>query len=159
MANLLVQYRGRFDTLDAFADDVDEVREGTLRGSMLRAEPHPLFAVPVGTTTLLVELFPADGVVRFKLPPQPIEAQGDRTAASALLGGLLGTAVGAATNKKEGLLGGLILGMLVGGAFGAASRPVERVLALQFDPVTASWRLYNGALLRWAKHTLQPTAA
>jgi hypothetical protein len=162
VARLLVQYKGRFDTLDAFADDIAEVRKHTLPGTLLRSDPHPLLAVPVGsTTTLLVELFPADGVVRFKLPPQPVETQEDRTlGTTAILHGLLGTAIGVATNKKEGLLGGLILGMLLGSAaVGAAAKPVESVLAFQFDPATAGWRLYNGALLRWAKLTLQPTAA
>lgn len=160
VAEALRLYRSRYETLDAFADDIDEIRDQTLDGfaSVVEAGPNPRFLVPAAGEPLSVQLFPEQGIARFKLgssaPPQP----GDRATAGAAVGGLLGAALAAARNTKEGLLGGLILGMLVGGLTGAAAQPVERVLALQFDPDTLQWRLYDGPLLRWAKRTLQPAA-
>jgi hypothetical protein len=69
------------------------------------------------------------------------------------------SAVSAAAKVKEGLLGGLVVGMLVGDATGAEAQPIERVLALEFDPEVGDWQVYDGPLLRWAKRTLQPAAA
>ena len=50
----------------------------------------------------------------------------------------------------------MIVGMLVGGLVGGPSQPVERVLALRFDQATGEWQVYQGPLLRWAKHAVDP---
>lgn len=161
IARTLKGYRGRYEFLDAFVDDIDEIRTGALASSASLVEqgPHPKLSLLFEGEPLVAQLFPDQGIARFWLGQQ---GNGDRiaagAAAGAAIGGLLGTAMSSATKTKEGLLGGLILGMLVGGVAGAASQPVERVLALQFDPAVANWRLYDGPLLRWAKRTLHPAA-
>ncbi len=160
VASVLKKYRGRFDLLDAFADDIEELRIGDLatQAQVLRGGPNPLLLTQVAGARLYVDVFPGRGVARFRLShPQAANAAGDLTARAAL-GGLLGTAIGAATKTKEGLLGGLVLGVLVGGAVGAASTRVERARTLRFDSSTGEWRLYHGPLLRWAKRTIQPAA-
>lgn len=164
IANALQLYRGRYEFLDAFVDDIDEIRNRTIGdvAALVQAGAHPQLAVQFAAEPFFVQLFPEQGIARFRLDQAGPRANGERIAAGAAIGGLLGTvvtaALSAASDKKEGLLGGLVLGMLVGGALGVAAQPVERVLALQFDPATLGWRLYDGPLLRWAKRTLQPAA-
>lgn len=166
IAKTLREHAGRFDALDAFVDDIDELRSNELPPGTLLAQdsPVPIFVVDFGDVGhMKIELYSAQGIVRFSLLGAPTAGQGDSVAAGAVLGGLLGGAIGAASKKKEGLLGGLVLGMLVGAALGTAAPPanpsVERVRALQFDPTTSQWHLYDGPLLRWAKKVLQPNAA
>lgn len=164
IARTLRAYRGRYEFLDAFVDDINEVRSGALATSATLVEqgPHPKVGLLFEGEPLVAQLFPEQGIARFWLGQAGQQGNGDRiaagAAAGAAIGGLLGTAVSSATKTKEGLLGGLILGMLVGGVAGAAAQPVERVLAMQFDPAVANWRLYDGPLLRWAKRTLHPAA-
>ena len=156
--NALQLYEGRYEFLDAFVDDIEEVQSGALAGTpVVQPGVAPLLRASVDGSPLFVRLFPHQGIARFSLSLPPGQPGGD-AAAGAFLGGLVGTAVGAASKSKEGLLGGLVLGMLVGGIAGAAAAPapLERVLALQFDPHGARWQLYDGPLLRWAKQTLQP---
>lgn len=159
IAGALQAYRGRYEFLDAFADDVDEIRDRTLSdvATLVQGGTQPMVAVPIQGGPLLVQLFPEQGVARFRLG-QGQAGNGNHALTGATIGGAVGAALSSASNAKEGLLGGLILGMLVGGLAGAAAGPVERVLALQFDPAVANWRLYDGPLLRWAKRTLQPAA-
>jgi hypothetical protein len=115
---------------------------------------------PVSSVGLVMQAFPAQEIVRFRLAEEAGPANKPDATGGVVLGGLLGTMLGAASDKKEGLLGGLVLGMLVGGTLGADSSPeIERVVALRFDPVSSSWRVYDGPLLRWAKRALEPRAA
>jgi hypothetical protein len=157
IASYLKTQEGRFDYLDAFVDDVDEMRTGAFADIAQLVEPgtDPVFAMRVGVAQLRAQLFPAQGIVRFCLASQAAKAT-DRLAGGAAIGGLIGSALTAASKAKENLLGGLILGMLVGGVVGAATEPLERVVAMQFERTTGQWRLYDGPLLRWAKRTLQP---
>lgn len=157
VATALGQYEGRYEFLDAFADDIDEIRERTIQPGLVEDGPHPRFAVTVGARPVFIRLYPENGIARLSLRPLPTGGNGEGAAGGAAVGALLGAALGAAAKTKEGLLGGLFLGMLVGGALGAAPAAPERVLALQFDPMMGGWRLYDGPLLRWAKRTLQPT--
>jgi drug/metabolite transporter (DMT)-like permease len=106
---------------------------------------------------LSIELFSDQGVARFRLLGQGPPSPGSQTIGFGVaLGGALGAAIGSASAKKEGLLGGVVLGMLIGGLLGAVAAPVDRALALRFDPATSTWRLYDGPLLSWAKRTLIP---
>lgn len=159
IAKALQLYRGRYEFLDAFVDDIEEFRNATLSdvGALVQPGAHPRLIVSFETDTLVVELFPEQGIVRCQLGSGGEQRTG-AIASAVAIGGVVGTALAAAAKAKEGLLGGLVLGMLVGGLIGASAQPVERVLALQFDPSTADWRLYDGPLLRWAKRTLQPAA-
>lgn len=154
----LEAYRGRYAFLDAFVDDIDEIRTGVFASSAMLVEegPHPKAVLQLGPEPLVAQLFPEQGIARFWLGHAGQQARCDRGAAGAAIVALLGTAMTSATKTKEGLLGGLILGMLVGGVAGAAAHPLERALALEFDPAMASFRLYDGPLLRWAKRNLHP---
>jgi len=154
VAEALRRYSGRYQFLDAFADDVDELR-GNLQD--VRATPAGPAELTIETAAgrLLLRLFPDQGIARFRLADQAVRANSDPAVAGAALGALVGAAVSSASKTKEGLLGGLIVGMLVGGLVGAAD-PIERVLALRFDPATGAWQVYDGPLLRWAKRTLYP---
>ena len=155
IASVLEEHRGRFEALDAFVDDVEELRAHGLDARVLE---HPnRFLVQTGRRKIDVQVFPDQGVARFRLAG-PAAATTSGAADGAALRAVVGTAIGAAQNTKEGLLGGLLLGMLVGGALGAAkgSSEPERVLALQFEPTSSQWHLYDGPLLRCAKRTLQP---
>jgi hypothetical protein len=161
IANTLQANRSRFEYLDAFVDDVDEIRGRALTGiaTVVQSSPRLVVAVPLREGALVATLFPEQGIARFQLAgPAPASPVNERVAAAATLRGLLGSALGAASKSKEGLLGGLILGMLVGGVAGAAAGAPERVLAMQFEPASGQWRLYDGPLLGWAKRTLHPAA-
>jgi hypothetical protein len=157
----LDMYGGRYECLDAFVDDIDELRaESVVTGARrLEPAPRPIVETWIGDRRLSIEIFSDQGVARFRLlgmsskPPS-----GEFVGIGAAFGGALGAAVGAASETKEGLLGGLVLGMLVGGALGAAATPtpVERALALRFDPTSSTWSLYDGPLLTWAKRALIP---
>jgi hypothetical protein len=159
VVQVLDDYRGRYEALDAFADDIDELRWPNLAPGVqvVPNVPRPTAEVLIGGRRLGIELFEPQGVARFKLLPEGPPPQ-NTVGIAAALGGALGGALGAASAKKEGLLTGVALGMLVGGLLGAALAPPDRALALQFDPVTASWRLYDGPLRAWAKRSLIPTA-
>ena len=156
IADVLRQYGGRYEFLDAFADDIEELRTGVFtRVPGAYAGPAGV-TIPTSAGRILMQLFPEQGIARFHLAEQAAPRGNDQVAAGAALGALIGTAVSAASKAKEGLLGGLIVGMLVGGLVGAAAQPVERVLALRFDSATGQWQVYDGPLLRWAKRTLHP---
>jgi hypothetical protein len=159
VAQVLETYKGRYEALDAFVDDIDELSSpyvvpGVL---MLTGAPRPVAEVWVEQSHLSIEVFEGQGIARFKLLPQEPKPQNTVTIGAAM-GGALGAAIGAASERKEGLLGGLALGILVGGILGAVATPVDRALALQFDSVSGSWRLYDGPLRSWAKRALIPTA-
>jgi hypothetical protein len=150
-------YEGRYEALDAFVDDIEELRlPGAAPGvRMLTQQPHPVTEAWVGGQRLTIEVFAEQGLARFRLlpgEPQPPNTVGIAAALSVTLG----AALGAATAKKERLLSGIALGVLVGGTIGAAT-PSDRALALRFDPISRSWRLYDGPLRAWAKKTLIPT--
>ena len=155
VAEALRRYTGRYQFLDAFADDVDELRNGELEG--VPTSPAGPGEVAIDTTAgrIFMRIFPDQGIARFRLADQHPRSNNDPLVAGAALGALVGAAVSSASTTKEGLLGGLIVGMLVGGIV-AAQEPVERVLALRFDQPTGSWQVYDGPLLRWAKRTLYP---
>jgi hypothetical protein len=159
VVRVLRQYEGRYECLDAFVDDIDELRVEASGGyAHIRAfaSPHSVGVIVEGDE-LAIEIFPPDGIARFRLLGRASgRGANDTIGLGAALGAGLGVALGAASDKKEGLLGGLVLGVLVGGLIGAAAgKPaVERALAICFEPATSSWQLYDGPLLRWAKASL-----
>ena len=157
VADVLRRYGGRYKFLDAFADDVDELRNGAWNPvGAAQAGPAGV-AIETGSGRVLMQLFPEQGIARFRLAEEDAARGADEhIAMGAIIGGLVGTAVSSASKAKEGLVGGLIVGMLVGGFMGAAAQPVERVLALKFEPGSGDWQVYDGPLLRWAKRALQP---
>lgn len=157
VAGVLRRYAGRYEFLDAFADDVDELRNGTLAATTDAQTGPAELVFQTSAGRLVMMLFPEQGIARFRLgEPGTPRGNKDQVAPSAALGALVGAAVSSASKAKEDLLGGLIVGMLVGGLLGAASQPIERVLALRFDPTSGEWQVYDGPLLRWAKRTLHP---
>jgi hypothetical protein len=160
MAAVLRDYSDRFELLDAFADDIEELRSGEIvsQAQVLRGEPHPLLLTNVAGNPLFIEIYPEKGIARFRLTNPLTSNPPSGLTDGAALGGVVGSAIGAASDTKEGLLGGLVLGVLVGGEIGAAATPVGRARTLRFDPSTGEWRLYHGPLLRWAKRNIQPAA-
>lgn len=157
VADVLRRYGGRYKFLDAFADDVDELRPGVWDPRQAAQAGPAEVAIETGSGRVLMQLFPEQGIARFRLVDEGT-ARGidEHMAVGAVIGGLVGTAVSSASKAKEGLLGGLIVGMLVGGFVGATAQPVERVLALKFEPGSGDWQVYDGPLLRWAKRALHP---
>lgn len=148
IANVLTQYKPRFQALDAFVDDISDLRPGMPVKKKIGENEFIL-----GEPALKVRIYDSQGIARFQLA----ESGASTTAEGAVIGGILGAAIGAAGETKEGGLGGLLLGLLIGGAAGKMLESPTRVLAMRFEPATHEWKLYNGELLRWAKQTLQPT--
>lgn len=145
IAELLQERADRFDSLDVFADDVDELASKRAElFQLIETRPRPRFLAAAGRRRLLVE-FHDHGVARFRLTTKKTSARKAPIAA-----GILGAALGAATKEKNGFLGGLILGLLVGRLLDTP----DRAMALRFDELTQEWRLYDGPLLDWAKKRL-----
>lgn len=163
VAKVLAEYRGRYECLDAFVDDIEELADGSVSAFEIPGRAQPTFRVWADGQWLQLELFPEPGVARFRfLAPGSTPSPATGIGLGAAIGGLLGTAAGAASETKENLLGGLVLGVLVGGLLGGAvsattaPATVERALTMRFDPTSSSWELYDGPYLRWAKQTLIP---
>lgn len=158
VVQVLEAYTGRYEALDAFVDDIEELKSPNVASGvrMLTGAPRPLAEAWVGGRRLSIEVFEGQGIARFRLLPQTPKPQNTVTIGAAI-GGALGGAIGAATQRKEGLLGGIALGILVGGLLESAVKPTDRALALEFDSVSGSWRLYDGPLRTWAKRALIPT--
>ena len=159
--HVLDSYQGRYEFLDAFVDDIYEIANQQFGpGARMIPAALPTLETWAEGHRLTIELFEDQGIARMRLmeggkPSSSLE----NTGIGAALGGAIGAALGAASAKKEGLLGGLALGILVGGLLGSEATPVERALALQFDPNESAWKLYDGPLLTWAKRTLLPSAS
>jgi len=155
----LEAYDGRYEAIDVFADDVQELRSAEAISGLraLDENGHKFLLSPAGRTkSYVLELFPDAGVLRLSIAP----SRSSNPGTGAALGGLAGTAIGAAATKKgEGAAAGLLLGLLVGAALGAASddpsRP-QRVFTLRFDPDAMRWQAYDGGLVRWMKQELLP---
>ncbi len=151
-------FDGRYQAIDVFADDVHELVAGeAIRGLRALDETGRRFILspPGRDKSYHLELFPDAGVVRLSFAPERTSQPG----AGAVLGGLAGTAIGAATTKKgEGAAAGLLLGLLVGAALGGASdTPApRRVFTLRFDAERERWQAYDGGLVRWMKEQLLP---
>lgn len=159
VVQVLQLYRSRYEFLDAFADDIEELAAQGLaiKGWKVTSDPRPVVETWVAGEWLSIEIFDDRGVARFRLlGATAVPPAGESVALGAALGGALGVALAAASDQKEGLLGGLVLGMLVGGLIGAAAPIMRRSIALRFDPQSSNWRLYDGPLLTWAKRTLIP---
>ncbi len=162
VVQVLNSYEGRYEFLDAFVDDIQELASPVfLPGArVVSSGPRPVLEALANGNWLRIEIFTDQGIARIRLlGTAPNPSHGEAVNAGATFGALLGGALGAASAKKEGLLGGMVLGMLVGGFIGATTVPVERALALQLDPASESWRLYDGPLLNWAKRALLPAAS
>lgn len=158
VAKVLRAHQERFQALDAFADDIDELRSQDLgQFQLVQQTPQSATVRLDPNTTVRMELFANEGIARFRLGPSPSGFTTQYATVGGALGGLLRTALSSASNKKEGLLGGLVLGMLVGAVLGPSAAP-ERVMALKFDPNLSSWNIYDGPLRRWAKTALHPNA-
>jgi len=160
VSSALRHYRGRYEYLDVFADDVAELASDAWPQA-LTVTGDGQAAIDVSGIRLFVRLFPEKGIARFRLADQLSSvvskaAESSSGGAPAISPDAIETARSNASQLKEGLLGGLIVGMLVGTAAGAEAQPVERVLALEFDSERDTWRAYDGPYLRWAKRALQP---
>src|SRR5260221_1635981 len=148
VVHVLRATRGRYRYLDAFVDDMEELRSSSeVAVRRIPGYTWPAVETWVDDQPLRIEIFAEEGVARFQLLDAP-SPSGDTVGLGAALGGVLGAAAGVATEKKEGLLGGLVFGFLVGGLLGAAaSQPaVERALALRFDPRSGTLKVYDQAL-------------
>jgi len=113
VVQVLDAYVGRYEALDAFVDDIDELRlPGPVPGvRVLPNEIRPTAEAWVGGRRLGIEVFDTEGIARFRLLPETPQPQ-NTVGIGAALGGVLGAAVVSAGAKKEGLLTGVALGML-----------------------------------------------
>ena len=156
LAEGLERFGPRYNAIDVFADDVDEVRSRKLPAD---ARPIPGrsggFEVRVNDRPYFLRVFENAGVVRLARAPEP---HGTDSSNSAMFGALAGAAIGAATSKKgEGVVGGMLLGLLVGAALGSSTEPEpapHKVFTLRFDPLAREWKTYSGGLVRWMKSEL-----
>jgi len=158
----LESFRGKYNALDVFADDVAELLSAAKEGYPDGWSPleKGLFQVHVAGKPYYVRVFDDAGVVRVAREPERVTG---RVGTGGAVGALAGAAIVAATSKKgEGLVGGALLGLLVGAALGAAtgSEPApHRVFTMQFDPLSRQWKAYTGGLVRWMKSELSSIAA
>ena len=149
----------RYNTIDVFADDVEELRTyvetDTLPQNLQLTDTSGTRFAITGTPYVL-DLIADAGVARITRTPQSSTTS---VVGNALAGGAIGTAIGVATSKKaEVVATGLILGLLVGATLGNATpnkgnRP-RRVFALCFDSDSGQWLAYDGGLVRWMKAEL-----
>lgn len=159
LSNLVAALRQfpAYHAIDVFADDLAELRAGSLPASFRRLDADGRkYAVTEGGESFALDVFPQQGVVRLS---KPGPAAGQGALHGAIMGGLVGTAVGSAIDaagqqKGDGMLGGLLLGLLVGASLGVSAGDARRVFALRYDRQSNAWRAYDGGLLRWMKEQL-----
>lgn len=155
----LEQFQGKYHALDVFIDNVEEL-VAVLAGQPvagLESRGPNAFRYEESGRSFDIQLFPELGVARFARAAEAAPGGG-----SALVGGFLGAAMGAASAKRKNETSehaaiGLVLGLLVGAALGGANATApaaRRVFALRFDAETQQWRAYDGALVRWMKDQL-----
>lgn len=164
----LERFRGRYEAIDVFADDVSEAHSAepvaglrALDAERLRFRYTVPEEKPHAGHSYDVELFPDAGVVCMsrvtQAPPAPPVAVGE-----VLTGQHATDAVNSARRHRgEGAAEDLVLGLLVGAVLGTSTTPnaPRRVFTLRFDASLREWRAYDGGLVPWMKeHLLPPTA-
>jgi hypothetical protein len=151
IARVLKQYSERYRWLDVFAYQVSELRGQS--GLKFFKQGENRFSAQVGTDQLDLQMYPDKGVVRFSL------GTGQPESSDVVAGAAIGAMVGLGVRPKgpEGLILGLLLGGLVGAALGNNRVDENRIMTLRYDPATASWRVYHGPYIQWAKEALRPT--
>lgn len=148
-ARALERYGDRYDALEVFADDVEELHL-LRRGEPLEAALDPkmdgkdlLFNVEGKRYRLaLTEKSAIARITRATgAPGQPMDNK--------MLGGLIGSAIGlAASAKGEGWLPGLIVGVLAGHVL---DQRKERTITVQYDPQTHQWGAFGGPMSQWLR--------
>jgi len=153
-------WEGRYDAIDVFADDVEEMHgPEPLKGLRLVDEKPLRYELAHAGRTYHVVLFEDAGVLRLEKPRAEVLTRIGR----ASLAGAAGAAIDAIVAKSEEQKGsaaklGLLLGLFAG-AFAegiAASRP-QRIYAMRFDPYKREWVFYEGGLRNWMREKLLPT--
>src|SRR5437879_1144220 len=86
VVHVLEEYQGRYEALDAFADDIDELRPPYLAPNVqvVPNMPRPTAEVWVGGRRLGIELFGPEGIARFRLLPEAPPPQNPVGIAAAL---------------------------------------------------------------------------
>lgn len=151
IARVLKQYSERYRWLDVFSHQVSDLR-AQAPGIKFFKQGENYFRAEVGTDHLDLQMYPGKGVVRFSLGTGQPES--NDVVAGAAIGAMVG--LGVRPKGPEGLILGLLLGGLVGAALGNHVDE-NRIMTLRYDPATASWRIYHGPYVHWAKEALRPT--
>src|ERR1041384_2009791 len=92
VAAALRQYRERYEFLDAFADDVDELKSGAIAQAPTAEGDRQKVFIDTNAGRLAMQLFPSQGIARFHLAEAAPKYSSDSVFAGAALGSLLGTA-------------------------------------------------------------------
>lgn len=163
LVKALEKFGQRYEAVDVFADDIEELEE--LKNNSEHPALSPLdqegrqFVAGSGGERYKLTINES-GVARFERYQGPLSG----TMSGSIIGGALGAAIAAATNTKgdawaAGLLG-LLVGAGIGATVGVASSPPRGaprwVFTLSFDPRTRQWRAYDGGLTPWVKEQLLP---
>lgn len=155
IVQVLRDYRAEFGFLDVLASDVEEI---AAEKPIFTTTAPDHFRTQVDGTTLELQMFREKQVARFNLAPDASGVLGG-VVAGAAAGGLLGGVADAEDRRQApaGLIFGLLLGGILGGALGASAtpRPPRQVLTLRYDPAEATWRIYHGPYLKWAKEAVR----
>ena len=150
LALALDRYDGKYDAFEVFADDIEELH------ALGRDEPLPeeLRAKAHGKD---LSFSVAGKRFRLTLSENSAIAKITRDAAApdgpsdfAVLGGIVGSAIGLASSSKgEGWVPGMILGLLAGHLVGEARK--ERSVTVRYDPQKQEWRAYGGPMSQWLR--------
>lgn len=153
LQNALGQFSARYDAVEVFADDVEEIGElarGGAPAGVHRTSPDGrTLLVAIDGSHFRATLDIAGGMLRFSREPTP-----PKVLELGSLGAVAGATLAAATSKKgDAWVAGLIVGLLAGATIAVATTPTppRRVFTMQFDPDTRQWLAYDGGLVPWLK--------
>ncbi len=150
-------WNGRYDALDVFADDLQELHEPTAVEGLvdLGGQPRRFGLTRKGMRYELV-IFTSDGVARLQTARGEFGPAGPPTG----LAGDAGAAIDAALLKKgRGAELRLLLGLLIGSVAEAATPNARRrAFTMEFDPMLREWVAYSGGLIHWMRRELIPDA-
>lgn len=159
LADLIVgleRFSGKYEALDVYAADVDELQRARAEGRFVPADWAPFdtnqYVLPATHGAYVAELKPELGVLRLRRAGQ--------SSTEPVLGAVAGAGLAAIlfSKKPETVLAGAILGMLVARALAPDSQ-ARQVFTMRFSPAERQWRAYSGSLIPTMKESLGLTPA
>ena len=143
LANGLEHFGSRYDALDVFARDIKDIGKSLMdrRLEGVRPVSNDAIAFERSGKSYQLRVHGPSGVARLS---RSTPAQGLSDNQVTL--GVLGAAFGATVLDKA--LPSALLGFLVGAALGTPTDSARRVFTMSYDPVTHEWGAYDGPLSR-----------